>query len=71
VAAVSILCYQAQFDSHIGEIASCQVTTAERITLAKDLNDMHALAVAQWLAGFLGQFERNPAKVETLGIGCD
>jgi predicted ATPase len=39
---------------------------AEGITLAKDLNDMHALAVAQWLAGFLGQFERNPAKVERL-----
>jgi predicted ATPase len=39
---------------------------AEGITLAKDLNDMHALAVAQWLGGFLGQFERNPAKVERL-----
>jgi len=27
---------------------------------------MHALAVALWLAGFLGHFERNPAKVERL-----
>jgi predicted ATPase len=36
------------------------------ITLAKDLNDMHALAVALWLAGFLGHFERNPARVEGL-----
>jgi predicted ATPase len=39
---------------------------AEGITLAKDLNDMHALAMALWLAGFLGHFERNPAKVERL-----
>ena len=39
---------------------------AEAIKLAKDLNDMHALAVALWLAGFLGHFERNPAKVERL-----
>ena len=39
---------------------------AEGISLAKELNDMHALAVALWLAGFLGHFERDPAKVERL-----
>jgi predicted ATPase len=32
----------------------------------KDLNDMHALAVALYLAGILGHLERNPAKVERL-----
>jgi serine/threonine protein kinase len=64
--AVSCLCHEALFEWLFGEIASCQATMAEGITLAKDLNDMHALAVAQWLAGFLGQFERNPAKVERL-----
>jgi predicted ATPase len=36
----------------------------EGIALAKDLNDMHAVAVALWHAGILGHFERNPATVE-------
>jgi predicted ATPase len=39
---------------------------AEGISLAKDLNDMHALAFALFLAGFLAHFERDPAKVERL-----
>jgi predicted ATPase len=64
--AVVCLCYEALSKWHFGEIASCQATMAEGITLAKDLNDMHALAVALMLAGFLGHFERNPAKVERL-----
>ncbi len=34
---------------HFGEIASCQATMAEAISLAKELNDMHALAVALYL----------------------
>jgi predicted ATPase len=38
----------------------------EEVRLAKDLNDMHALAVALWLAAILGHLERNPAKVESL-----
>jgi predicted ATPase len=37
---------------------------AEAISLAKELNDMHALAVALWNAGTLAQYERNPAEVE-------
>jgi len=37
---------------------------AEAIALAKELNDMHALAITLWHAGVLGYFERNPAKVE-------
>ena len=39
---------------------------AEAISLAKELNDMHALALALFHAGFLGHFERNPAEVERL-----
>jgi len=39
---------------------------AEAISLAKDLNDMHALAIALLNAGFLGHLERNPTKVERL-----
>ena len=39
---------------------------AEAISLAKELNDMLALAVALTYAAFLGHFERNPAEVERL-----
>jgi predicted ATPase len=39
---------------------------AEAISLAKELNDMHALAVALWHVGWLTHFERNPAGVERL-----
>ena len=44
--AVTCLCYEALSEWHFGEIASCQATMAEAISLAKELNDMHALAVA-------------------------
>ena len=49
--AVACLCYEALSEWHFGEIASCQATMAEAISLAKELNDMHALAVALWHAG--------------------
>ncbi|HET9378652.1 MAG TPA: hypothetical protein VFO40_27020 [Chthoniobacterales bacterium] len=39
---------------------------AEAISLAKELNDMRALAIALWHAGILAHFERNPAEVERL-----
>jgi hypothetical protein len=39
---------------------------AEAISLAKELNDMHALAVALWNATFLAHYERNPAEVGRL-----
>ncbi|MBV8276447.1 MAG: hypothetical protein JO170_14465 [Verrucomicrobia bacterium] len=38
----------------------------EAISLARELNDMHALAVALFLAAILAHFERNPAEVERL-----
>jgi adenylate cyclase len=63
--AVSCLCYEALTEWHIGGgTASCQMTVAEAISLAKELNDMHALAVALWHAGRLAHFEGKPGKVE-------
>jgi hypothetical protein len=41
--AVSCLIFEALSEWHFGEIASCQATMAEAISLAKELNDMHAL----------------------------
>ena len=49
--AVVCLCYEALSEWHIGEIASCQATMAEAISLAKELNDMHALALRYLLGG--------------------
>jgi predicted ATPase len=64
--AVTCLIFEALSEWHFGEIASCQATMAEAISLAKELNDMHALAVALWHAGWLTHFERDPAGVERL-----
>ena len=61
---VICLGYAAMSAWHFGEITFCRATMAESISLAKELNDMHALAVALYLAGYLGHFERNPAEVE-------
>ena len=38
----------------------------EAISLAKELNDMHALALALDWAASLAHYERNPAEVERL-----
>ena len=51
---------------HLGEIASCQATIAEAISLAEGLSDMHGLALSLYFAGFLSHFQRNPAKVERM-----
>ena len=64
--AVMCLCYQALSEWHFGEIASSLATMAQTISLAKDLNDTQALAVALYFAEFLAYFERNPAEVERL-----
>jgi predicted ATPase len=63
---VSVLCYEAQAKWHLGEIASSQTTLAEAISLAKELNDMHGLAVALWHAAVLAYYQGNPAEVERL-----
>jgi predicted ATPase len=63
---VVCLCYEALSKWHFGEIASCQATMAEAISLATELNDMHALAVALYWSGWLAHFEGNPGEVARL-----
>ena len=61
---VICLSYAALSAWHFGEITFCRATMAESISLAKELNDMHALAVVLFYAGYFGHFEHNPAEVE-------
>ena len=63
-AAVTCLCYQALCEWHAGENASSQATMAEAMSLAKELNDMHGLAVVLCYAAGLGYVEGNRAEVE-------
>ena len=68
VYAPPVLCLMvvALSDWHLGEVASCQGSIAEAISLAKELNDTHALAAALLWATILSHLERNPAKVALL-----
>jgi adenylate cyclase len=66
VHAVGCLFFEALLEWHFGEIASCQPTMADAISLARDLKDMWELAHALWHAGWLAHFERNPAEAERL-----
>jgi len=63
--APSIVCliFEALSEWHSGGIASCQATIAEAISLAKELNDTHALAAGLFWAAILAHVERNPAEV--------
>src|SRR6516225_8424828 len=63
---VGCLCYEANSEWHLGEIASCQANMDEAISLAKELNDLNALALALWHAAVLASYERNPAEVDRL-----
>ena len=63
---VSCLKQVALSEWHLGEIASCQATIAEAISIAKQLKEKHALALAlSWAAG-LAANEPNPAEVDRL-----
>jgi serine/threonine protein kinase len=64
--AIGCLCTKALTEWLFGQISSCQTTMAEVIALAKELNDMHGLAVALNFASVLGYLERNPTEVERL-----
>jgi predicted ATPase len=64
--AVSCLISEALSGWHLGEIAISHATIAEAISLAKELNDTNALAVALQWAAILSHLERNPAEVERL-----
>jgi tetratricopeptide (TPR) repeat protein len=61
---VVCLCYRSASEWHLGEIASCQATIAEAISLAKKQNDMNSLAMALFWAAGLAHDERNPAEAE-------
>jgi tetratricopeptide (TPR) repeat protein len=64
--AVNCLNFKALTEWHFGETDSCKATMAEAIPLARELNDMPALAVALYFAGHLAHFEGNRAEVERL-----
>jgi adenylate cyclase len=63
---VGCLCHGALSEWHLGEIASCKANIEEAISLAKELNDLTALALALDWAAALGNCERNPAEVDRL-----
>ena len=63
---VGCLCYKAGSEWHLGEIASCRATMEGAISLAKELTDMHALALALAWAARQAFKERNPAEVDRL-----
>ena len=63
---VACLCYGAMCEWHFGEIASGRTAIAEAISIAKEVKDMNALALALAWAARLGCAERNPAEVDRL-----
>ena len=63
---VACLYHEALIEWHFGEMASSRVIMAEAISLAKELNDMHGLALALYYSAVLGYLELNPAEVEHL-----
>jgi predicted ATPase len=63
---VVCLCYEALSEWHLGKIVSCQAAITEAISLARELNDMNALALALHCGAYLAHYERNPTEVERL-----
>jgi Anaphase-promoting complex subunit 5 len=63
---VACLCHGAMSEWHLGEIASCQANMDEAISIAKELKDMNALALALNWASILAYSERNPAEADRL-----
>jgi serine/threonine protein kinase/tetratricopeptide (TPR) repeat protein len=63
---VGCLCYGAMSEWHLGEIGSCQANMDQAISIAKELKDMNALALALNWASILAYSERNPAEVDRL-----
>jgi len=63
---VACLFYEALCEWHFGEFASSQASTAEAISLAKELNDIHGLAGSLFFAGVIAQCARDHIEVERL-----
>ena len=66
VPVVSCLCYEALFQWHFGNTTSCHETLTKAISVAKELNDLHASAVTLSWAAIVAQFEHTPAEVDRL-----
>jgi adenylate cyclase len=66
---VVCLCYEALTEWHFGEIISSQAGITEAIALAKELNDMDALALALQFSAWLAYYNRNSTQVE--GVASD
>jgi hypothetical protein len=63
---VGSLSHEALNEWHFGEIGPCNATMVDAISLAKELNDMHGLAVALFSAAHLAHFEDSPAQARRL-----
>jgi TolB-like protein len=62
--AVTCLYFEALCEWHLGQIGSSRATMAQAISLAKDLNDAHALVLAFYHSAVLSFYECNPTDVE-------
>jgi adenylate cyclase len=63
---VVCLCYKALSDWHFGEIASCHALMDEAISIAKELKDRNALAMALHFSAYIAHYDRKTAEVERL-----
>ncbi|MBV8175990.1 MAG: hypothetical protein JO151_15700, partial [Verrucomicrobia bacterium] len=68
VMAPTVVCLsmKALSDWHLRGIASGRAAITEAMSQAKALNDLQALALAQWFAAFLAHFDGNPNEAEHL-----
>jgi tetratricopeptide (TPR) repeat protein len=64
--AVSCLVFEGLSEWHLGQVASCKANIEEAIALARELNDMHGLAVALIFTAFLAHLEQDLSGVERL-----
>jgi tetratricopeptide (TPR) repeat protein len=64
--AIHCLCYQALSEWHLGEVASCKVTIAEAISLAKQLHDTQASVFLLYWSAHLAYFQGNLTEMERL-----
>jgi tetratricopeptide (TPR) repeat protein len=63
---VGCLCYGAMSEWHLGDIAACQANMDEAVSIAKEMNDTFALALALNWAENLANLERNHAEADRL-----
>ena len=59
---IACFCHEALCAWHFGEIPSCYSSIAEAISLARELGDVHGLAVALYFGAILRQMDRDPRK---------